>query len=187
MEYSKFNNICDIFISRPSKSINMPLNAYNITPSNLNENNIISNLSKICINLDGDDKHKLRDNDILIKRLNPLFVNIFKSLDMPSYASSNVIVIRAYEGYSPRYIATMFEINGIEKMTHYVKKGVTIQAISTKELSEITIPMLPIKEQNIIGNLWFLQHEKTKLQRKLIENEILYIRATIKTFIKEEK
>lgn len=187
MEYIKLKNICDIFINRPSIQKDAVENAYLITPSNLYDNNIMAELEKVNISQITNNKYVLRIGDILIKRLNPVFVNVFSPIDLPAFSSGNIIVVRPETEYSSEYIAALFGVYGVESMTHYVKKGVTIQAISAKELSEINIPLVSIDEQKKIGALWDLYQRKIILQEKLIDIENLYMNNAIKVILKEEK
>ena len=187
MEYIKLKNICDVFISRPLVRKDLDENAFLITPSNLYDNNVMVELEKASISQRANNRYKLQTGDILIKRLNPIFVNVFSQMDFPAYSSSNIIVVRPKGKDSSDYIAAIFGVFGVESMTHYVKKGVTIQALSAKELSELSIPVVPIDEQLKIGALWKLYQQKRILQNKLNEAESLHISSALKTILNEER
>lgn len=187
MNYIKLKKLCDVFISRPSIRKESDENAYLITPSNLYDNNVIMGLEKASISKSTNSKYMLQTGDILIKRLNPVFVNLFSQIDSPAYSSSNIIVVRPRRKDSSDYIAAILGIYGVESMTHYVKKGVTIQALSAKELLELSIPIVPIDKQQKIGALWKLYQRKRILQNKLNETESLYISNALKTILNEEK
>lgn len=184
MKYIKLKNLCDVFIGRPSIRKNSDNNAYLITPTNLYEHNVIFGPEKASISQNTNNKYKLQTGDILIKRLNPVFVNVFSQIDSLAYSSSNIIVVRPKGEYSSNYIAAIFGVYGVESMTHYVKKGVTIQAISAKELSEISIPVVSIDKQQKIGELWKLYQQKRILQARLNETENLYIANALKMILK---
>ena len=187
MEYVQLKKTCDVFISRPIFDKENDENSLIITPSNLLDNNIFIGLDKACVSERSNKKFLLKTGDILIKRLNPVFVNVFTQMDYPAHASSNVIVVRPEEEYFSDYLAAIFGIKGVESMTHYVKKGVTIQALSAKELSELRIPMVSIDEQQKIGTLWKLYQRKRILQEKLIETEGLFMSNALKMILNEEK
>lgn len=186
MEYKKLKDICDVFISRPIIDKEHDENSFLLTPSNLLSNNIIIEMDKVCISKRSNAKFLLRTGDILIKRLNPVFVNVFDQNDYPTYASSNIIIVRPKDDNLSKYIAAVFYIYGIDTMTHYVRRGVTIQALSAKELAEIRIPLVPVCDQKKIGELWSLYQRKSSLKEKLDKYENIYMRNAFKKILSEE-
>ena len=52
-----------------------------------------------------DEDFLLREEDIVIKRITPLFVNYVDSVGDDIYAGNNLIIISAKENIYPRYLA----------------------------------------------------------------------------------
>lgn len=187
MRKFKLSEVCEVFTgAADNKAENGDGSYLCLLPSNLNENNIIFKPT-IQQNQPKNPKYILRKGDVLLKRLNPLFANVFNAdNDLPVFPTSNVIVIRPNEKIDSYYLAALLELDGIEKINHFVKKGITIQAISARQLSEISLPLIPSEKQKVIGQLWQLQCKKNELALSLYENENVQTKAIIRQAIMKE-
>lgn len=116
------------------------------------------------------DELLLNYNDIVVKRINPLFVNLISSKEQELYASTNLIIIRVKDYYEPKFIAYLLEKN-IGKL-YQESVGSVMPAISRKSIIEFDIGSPPPTEvQKAIGELCWLQKEKKKCMEKLCELE----------------
>ena len=138
-----------------------------LTPANLLENNQISTVNK-------DDKFKkdksviIKKDDILLKRINPTYINYIEDIGEDIYAGNNLIIIRAKE-INAKYLAAILNMN-IEKFVKKNSVGAIIPSIGRK--------MVTLRN-------WMKTIEKRKLELKKIELERQKSMVVIKNFINE--
>ena len=142
-----------------------------IMPSNLFENNVISNMSDNNF-IKVDKSAVISCGDIIVKRINPLFVNYVEDIEEKTYASSNLIIVKTNK-MNPKYLA--YVLNKMINKVVSSLSGATTLAIGRNDLEEIDIPVLPLNQQEIIGEVWIKNIELKKLKIKLSELE--YIRT----------
>ena len=151
-----------------------------ITPSNLLENNTILELidnDKYII----DKNSQIINQDIIIKRISPSFINYIDQIENDVYGAGNLIIIRC-RGIYPKYLAYLLNINIKKIIDSY--SGSSIPSIGRKDIEEFEIINIPFEEQKYIGNLWFLNLELSKMKQKLLELEKEKTNTLLKEYIK---
>lgn len=171
--------VAEIKFAFPEKGQGTSLcDAFWVTAANLRPNNEILDLKHDSIFIP-DDSLLLQNDDILIKRITPQFVNFVTGIDDKYYVSSNLIIIRTKNGCSAKYLAYVLESN-IEKL-YQDTVGSVIPAIGRKGICELEIGnMPPLDRQKAIGELWCLLKEKGKLTKKLYEKEAIKLKQQLK-------
>ena len=150
-----------------------------ITPINLLENNVIDNFvfdDRVRVNKDT----KVHKGDILIKRVSPSFVNYIDEIDEDTYASGNLIIISAVSVES-KYLAYILN-KEISKITQSLS-GAKIPSIGRNDLEEIEVPILSIKRQKAIGDLWHKSIEVYKLKTRLNELEFIKVKGILSELV----
>ena len=178
MQLKKLGSLCRIFTGGyPERMKDQKgKDGYLLLPSNLFDNNII-NIPSEPDKIEMSERFELQAGDILLKRLNPGFVNVFDgNCNFPIYASNNIIILRS-KSHSPYFLAAMLEQDGISKLNHFAQSGTRIQTISVRQLSDIKIRIPDIKKQKIIGGIWHTKNEKNRLFANLHDEEEKLIKA----------
>ena len=94
------------------------------------------------------EKQKLMVGDILVKRLNPSFVHVVDLETVGMVASQNLLVVRPGGDVDPHYLGYLLEQKEIlGQVEHVTGSAAAIKAVSVKKLAGITIPIIPIVEQ----------------------------------------
>ncbi|OPY55822.1 MAG: hypothetical protein A4E55_02410 [Pelotomaculum sp. PtaU1.Bin035] len=129
-----------------------------------------------------DDSYFIRENDILLKRLNPDIATLI-SKDMPDTTfSSNLFVIRLFEEYHPAYIACLLENQGMAWLNSNITGAVAaIKSISTKALKALDIPAIEYGKQKAIGRMWLLHKKRIQLLNSLAVEDQRLMAAVIKS------
>lgn len=141
---------------------------YLLTPASLLEDNQISKIEK-------DEKFKidesviLKKGDIILKRINPTYVNYIDRDYQNVYVGNNLIIVRAKE-VNPKYLAAILNSN-IKKYSEKSSIGSVVPSIGRKEIEEIEIFICNRKKQEILGNYWIKSIEKRVLERRKLELE----------------
>ena len=150
-----------------------------IYPAFLQEDNIISQV-KTESNMRPNSLCKVAKGDIIIKRIEPQFVN-YVSEDMNAYIGQNVVIVRGRENVNAKYLAYILEKN--LNALYRDSTGAVLTAVSRKSFDDITIKDLPnMRTQIAIGELWWLQKEKNKLRKQLCEKETKLLRYKLKNY-----
>lgn len=188
VEVKKLGELCEIITGVPDekKSDNAKFSYMYIQPSCLSEFNEVSNMSQVYRQTEVKKKSIVLHNDILVKRIGPTHVNIIKNPKSNTYVSSNLLIIRAHE-FNVEYIAMVLESRGLSLLTHYTKKGVTVQTVSKKELGQIDIPIISKEKQLALGNLWNDNKLKLRLLNKLIDQEKKIMKSALLKVIDMEE
>jgi len=135
-----------------------------ITASNLLSDNIINEvtMSEKYLN---EDSLLIRVGDIIIKRIQPSFINYIDT-DMPyTYAYNNLIIVRAKKVDS-KYLAAVLNFK-IKEISLNSSIGAIMASIGKNELNRFEIHMLSEREQKQIGNAWYKSIEKKKMSMRL--------------------
>ena len=117
----------------------------------------------------------LKSGDILIKRLNPDCAVVFEGSQAPVVASANVFVIRPKRGLDSKYLAFLLEKSKLlQRVSQLSGVGTTVAALTVAQIEGGIIPLPPIKQQKILGELWALSKKRERLLRDLtLENDRL--------------
>lgn len=111
----------------------------------------------------------IRIGDIIIKRIQPSFVNYIGTdahTGKPDiYAYNNLIIVRAKKVNS-KYLAAVLNYK-IKDISLNSSIGAVMASIGRNELDNFEIPMLSEKEQKQIGEIWYKSIEKKKMATRL--------------------
>lgn len=143
---------------------------YWLTAANLLNDNTISP-AEIDTKYQRDEKLKINNNDILIKRINPQYVNLMQNIECEVFASNNLYIVRAIHIKSS-YLAFVLD-RCIKQKSERLSVGAVIPSLSRQDLENIEIPIVSIDQQEKLGKFWICSIEKKKLQSKLLELEYL--------------
>lgn len=189
IKYKFLGEICEIITGIPDER-NDEQKGYRylcLQPSSLSDNNEITELSEVFRSSKISDNAIIQKEDILIKRLRPSHVNVVDKVYENAYATSNVMIIRLKKNYNASYIAAVLETQGLSMLSHYTKKGVTVQTISKKELKDIKVPIIECGKQQALGELWVLNKQKIKLMNNMIDEEKELIKSIYNKVLKSEE
>lgn len=139
-----------------------------LTAANLQSDNTISVLNSDD-KFDKDSKLEIYNEDIIIKRINPQFINLITNISQETYASNNLFIVRT-EKIDTKYLAFVLS-NTIKQISEHQSVGSVIPSLGRKEVEEIPIPLIPIEMQKALGNLWLTSLAKRTLKNKLTELE----------------
>ncbi|MGL4483831.1 MAG: restriction endonuclease subunit S [Anaerovoracaceae bacterium] len=183
MKKVKLKDLAEIKYSivRPKKSETG--NAKWITLSNLQPENVIAGEFEKFEKL-SEKAIKITKGDIIIRRVNPLYINYIDRTYENVFAYNNLIIIRAKKIES-KYLACILE-KKIEELQRRNAQVTLIPSLSRREIEEIEIFLHSKEEQVAIGETWFKGIEKRKMKRKLLELEGRKEAALIDKYLREK-
>lgn len=164
----KLKDIAEITFCLVSKEINEK-SYKTITPINLLDNNTIQSIS-LENRLKIDETTRIKEGDIIIKRICPSFVNYISDVKENIYAGGNLIIVRAVS-VEPKYLA--YILNKAIKITTQALTGAAMPAIGRRDLEEIQVPIFSKEKQTAIGEVWYNSIEVYKLKSKINDLELL--------------
>lgn len=162
--------------------------SYNfIQPNNLGICNEVLGTSEINRQAPVDNSYFIRQNDILLKRLNPDNVTLISKEILNTVFSSNLFVIRVFGDYYPAYIAYLLETQGMAWLNSNIVGSVTaIKSISTKAIAVLEIPVIEYERQKAIGEIWLLYKKRKKLLGDLMVEDQRLMEAIINSITASE-
>jgi restriction endonuclease S subunit len=118
-----------------------------------------------------DESLRVYENDIIIKRISPSYINLINIRLNDIYAYNNLIIVRA-KAVEAKYLAYYLS-RKIKEFSENTSVGAVMPSIGRPELESFKIPILPINKQKAVGELWYQSIEKKKmlLQLAKLENE----------------
>ena len=120
----------------------------------------------------------LRQDDILVKRLNPSFVHIVSDKTAGMVASQNLLVVRPLKAVYPFYLGYLLEQKEIiGQILQVTGSAAPIKAISIKKLADTMIPIVPREKQIKIGGLWRLSRQRKQLLHEYIDENDKFVSA----------
>ena len=130
-----------------------------------------------------DKSWLLHENDIVIKRITPTFVNYMNRAPEDSYCSNNLIIVTPNETVDGKYLAMVLneEIGSFSKESSV---GAVMKSVSKSDLEEMSIPCPDLKTQQKIGLLWYNGIELKKKKMRLAELENIKMNYYINKAIK---
>ena len=180
------SDVSEIIFSFPERKEKSDSNvALFASATSFRENNVVSDL-KQEENLVPDERCRPRAGDIIIRRVQPAFVNYIDA-DAQYYLGQNLIIIRPRPDLIlGKYLAFVIE-NKIERL-HGDTAGSLIPSLNRKDLEcfDVGDPP-PLRRQNAIGELWWLNKEKAKLQNQLANAESKYFKMILSNLVEERK
>jgi restriction endonuclease S subunit len=154
-----------------------------VTTSNLLPNNVLAKYEN-NLSFEPSEILSVKDGDILIRRIAPSYVNYLQEASPGSYIANNLIIIRTIKRVNSKYLAYYLDKN-ITKIIKKAAKGTTLPTLTRQDLGEFEIILPSEKIQQLVGNLWFLEIEKIKLQEKLNDLESKKLHYLLNKFIKK--
>ena len=124
----------------------------------------------------------IQKNDIVVKRISPLFVNYIDEMPDEIYAGNNLIIITPKKEIYPKYLAMLLN-EKIETLSESSSVGAVMKSVSRQHLENVIIPLLPYDKQILIGELWYSGIELEKMKNKLAELESKKRNYQIKEYI----
>ena len=154
-------------------------------PNSFLESGEVVELSSITRKEPVSERQLVRIGDVLVKRLNPNFPLFVSDLSGESIVSTNLYIIRGKSDIVPEYLAFLFEQPSVlNQISQFSGASSAIKAISAKKLMDITIPILPIEKQDLIGKWWKLvKKRKQLLSAYIAENDRLISAVTEKIYM----
>ena len=132
-----------------------------------------------------DDELLIKKDDIVVKRISPMFVNYIDCIPDKMYAGNNLIVITPKQEVYSKYLAMLLN-EKIESLSESSSVGAVMKSVSRQHLEEVMIPLLPYENQILVGELWYSGIELEKMKSRLAELESqkrnYQIRKYVETF-----
>ena len=143
--------------------------------ANFLANNEVENTPTVN-NVIPDEEWRLHQNDIVIKRITPSYVNYIDYTPKKTYCGNNLIIVTPNEAIDAKYLAMILN-NKIGELSQESSVGAVMKSVSRKDIEalEMEIPLPDIGKQRLIGELWYKGIELKKKRTRLAELE--YIRT----------
>lgn len=166
----KIKDICTLLFSIPIKN-KIPIIEKNfwITQADLKENNV-TEINEDYIDFDLKTCIKSEKSDILIKRNNPTYVNIYDD-DRETYLGNNLVIVRTKQ-IDVKYLAFVIE-QQLEKLNALTNNSTFSKALNREMLEQIDVMETDTMKQKIIGEVWLLNKKKNQLIQNLMLKEKL--------------
>ena len=129
-----------------------------------------------------DDELLIKKDDIVVKRISPMFVNYIDYIPDEMYAGNNLIVITPKQKVYSKYLAMLLN-ERIESLSESSSVGAVMKSVSRQHLEEVDFPMLPYEKQVLVGDLWYSGIELEKMRTRLAELESQKRNYQIKKYV----
>lgn len=151
-----------------------------IQPNNLTEDGRIQEPTFIWKKEQVQRSQLVQNGDVLIKRLNHSDAVLVSGITKPTVISPNLFIIRSFAAVVPEYLACLLERAGIlRQIEHISGTSVSVKTLSAKKLAEIMIPVIPVKNQRILGEVWKLSKRKKRLLQSYIQESDNFLSALV--------
>ena len=148
--------------------------------------NFLRNNTVLCdattTNYVPDDELLIKKDDIVVKRISPMFVNYIDYIPDKMYAGNNLIVITPKQKVYSKYLAMLLN-EKIESLSESSSVGAVMKSVSRQHLEEVMIPLLPYENQILVGELWYSGIELEKMKSRLAELESQKRNYQIKKYV----
>ena len=124
----------------------------------------------------------IKKDDIVVKRITPMFVNYIDYIPDEMYAGNNLIVITPKQEVYSKYLAMLLN-ERIESLSESSSVGAVMKSVSRQHLEEVMIPLLPYEKQILVGDLWYSGIELEKMKSRLAELESQRRNYQIKKYV----
>jgi hypothetical protein len=124
----------------------------------------------------------IKKDDIVVKRISPMFVNYIDYIPDEMYAGNNLIVITPTQEIYSKYLAMLLN-ERIESLSETSSVGAVMKSVSRQHLEEVDLPILPYEKQVLIGDLWYSGIELEKMRTRLAELESQKRNYQIKKYV----
>lgn len=129
-----------------------------------------------------DDGLLIKKDDIVVKRISPMFVNYIDYIPDEMYAGNNLIVITPKQEVYSKYLAMVLN-EKIETLSESSSVGAVMKSVSRQHLEDVIIPLLPYEKQILVGDLWYDGIELEKMRIRLTELESIKRNYQIKKYV----
>lgn len=129
-----------------------------------------------------DDELLIQKDDIVVKRISPMFVNYIDYIPDEMYAGNNLIVITSKQEVYSKYLAMVLN-EKIETLSESSSVGAVMKSVSRQHLEDVIIPLLPYEKQILVGDLWYDGIELEKMRTRLAELESIKRNYQIKKYV----
>ena len=129
-----------------------------------------------------DDELLIKKEDIVVKRISPMFVNYIDYIPDEMYAGNNLIVITSKQEVYSKYLAMVLN-EKIETLSESSSVGAVMKSVSRQHLEDVIIPLLPYEKQILVGDLWYDGIELEKMRTRLAELESIKRNYQIKKYV----
>ena len=129
-----------------------------------------------------DDELLIKKDDIVVKRISPMFVNYIDYIPDEMYAGNNLIVITPKQEIYSKYLAMQLN-ERIESLSESSSVGAVMKSVSRQHLEDVIIPLLPYEKQILVGDLWYDGIELEKMRTRLAELESIKRNYQIKKYV----
>ena len=129
-----------------------------------------------------DEELLIKKDDIVVKRISPMFVNYIDYIPNEMYAGNNLIVITPKQEVYSKYLAMQLN-ERIESLSESSSVGAVMKSVSRQHLEEVMIPLLPYEKQILVGDLWYSGIELEKMKSRLAELESQKRNYQIKKYV----
>ncbi len=184
MEYRKLCEVAEVKFCANSPGRVKTQSEFTLwaAPSNFLKNNcVLENFSQSnCV---GENYLEIKSGDIIVKRIEPTFINYIDSFPQNIYAGNNLIIVTARQGLYPKYLAMILN-ERIVALSQASSIGAVIKSIGRSELDNLKIPLFDYDKQILLGDLWYKSIELEKLKVRLAEREHTKSNILIQQYIK---
>lgn len=129
-----------------------------------------------------DDELLIKKDDIVVKRISPMFVNYIDYIPDEMYAGNNLIVISPKQEVYSKYLAMVLN-EKIETLSESSSVGAVMKSVSRQHLEDVIIPLLPYEKQILVGDIWYDGIELEKMRTRLAELESIKRNYQIKKYV----
>lgn len=186
MEHRKLRELATIkFCSiTPSRSKMQEDSTKWLVCANFLANNEVENIP-IVNNVIPEEEWRLNQNDIVIKRITPTYVNYIDYAPKKIYCGNNLIIVTPNEAIDAKYLAMILN-NKIGELSQESSVGAVMKSVSRKDIEALKIPLPDIGKQSLIGELWYKGIELKKKRTRLAELEYIRTNYLIQRTINNE-
>lgn len=152
--------------------------------ANFLANNEVENIP-IVNNVIPEEEWRLNQNDIVIKRITPTYVNYIDYAPKKIYCGNNLIIVTPNEAIDAKYLAMILN-NKIGELSQESSVGAVMKSVSRKDIEAVKVPLPDIEKQRLIGELWYNGIELKKKRNRLAELENIRNNFLIQRMINNE-
>ena len=186
MEHRKLRELATIkFCSiTPSRSKLQEDSTRWLACANFLANNEVEN-TPIVNNVIPEEEWRLNQNDIVIKRITPAYVNFIDFSPKKIFCGNNLIIVTQNEAIDAKYLAMILN-NKIGDLSQESSIGAVMKSVSRKDIETLKVPLPDKKKQLLIGELWYQGIELKKKRTRLAELEYIRTNYLIQRTINNE-
>ena len=178
----KLKDMAEIRFSLVDKNNETSSNVKWITVSNLLPNNVINGCDDSVTAL-ADERLKIIQGDIIIRRIAPSYINLIDEIEEDCYAFNNLIIIRAQRLVDSFYLAYYLNTH-IDIVIKKAAKGTVMPTLGRNDLEEYEVALPDMASQKALGKLWYLSIERKKITERLHELDNKKMKYLLRQYIK---